>query len=66
MKRFAPLLALAALAGLGSSPSVPGLYSPPTLKDGPINNPLPNDKEFTDSRGRKYVRDERGTVRRAE
>lgn len=63
----AALLALsAAFAGVASVPGAMPMsdLAAPSAPGWPIGLAVPPNTPFTDSRGRRYVRDERGVVRR--
>jgi len=62
MTMLAPMLALAALGGASEAST----YMPKwKFESGdPIGRTAKDGEIFTDSRGRKYVRDAKGTVRR--
>ena len=71
MSRGTPMLMAAlALASLGAASTLPTSIAPmpgqPKCPGFPIGAGAETNKPFTDSRGRKYARDAKGTVRRVE
>lgn len=67
-RRTPMLMAALAMASLGAASTLPTSIAPmrgqPKCPGFPIGAGEENGKPFTDSRGRKYVRDSKGTIRR--